>query len=877
MNEGGNKGESMRAEGIERVISRPGKGRIGIWDENKCKLQIVCWNVCGWSNCRNREDYSSRGVVGDDCRYKVAEYYQADIIIITESWLKGKDVAELTGYVWWGRNRASVDHRAMRGSGGVGIFIKEELVDLLEIGVLDDSMEDILWVDIRSRVDDEWEGLVLGICYVPPEQSSRQENVEEVFEKIGDQILKYGDLGRLILCGDFNARCGEVQEYAVKEYGISVLGEREIIDRKKNLSGEMLLNLMGDHDLCMMNGRGRVGCNDFTCVSSKGKSVVDYCLTRIDDKEMILDFEVVTMSKFADICGADVLTREPDHSLIKWAVEFPSKAVCSEVECESEAMENGEYEEVRWGYPEGKEEIYVNFMEEKCRSLNEKLEGNGDLDDVYKEFCGAIFSGLKKTVIKGGKKRKQRLRKSKAWFGRKLWRMRKEFHATERKWLRGRVERGVYIYKRNRFREEVRRAKSNFERVVCDSLDENLHGNQQGWWHQIKKLMGKESNRLDEWRRVLNDEGVVIEGKEEVKAVWTSYFEELLNKPPGERDVTEETTPKEVPLVNGISAEVMNRPLEKEEVEEALKRVREKAAPGEDGIMVGWLRNRVVGDFVFKLCSRCFESGQMPEAWQRGIILPIPKKRTRGPPDPNLYRGISLLSAVYKVFCTVMKSRVEAYVEGENLLCEEQNGFRKGRGCIDNILMMVLMGNKCVQLNGSMFSAFIDFKKAYDSVDRDLLWGKLESMGIQGKILQCIKAMYSDVKCKVKVGGEVGSNFSVTTGLRQGCVLSPLLFSLYVNDLMEVLRREEIGIRIDNLTIPGLLFADDLVITAEKSSDLNRALEVVYGWCNRWKLKINAEKCSVVHFRKKGVKRSSVEFKIGEEILSMVSEYKYLG
>ena len=89
-----------------------------------------------------------------------------------------------------------------------------------------------------------------------------------------------------------------------------------------------------------------------------------------------------------------------------------------------------------------KEEIYVNFMEERCRILNEKLEGNGDLDDVYKEFCGAIFSELEKTVIKGGKKRKQRLRKSKAWFGRKLWRMRKEFHATERKWLRGRVWRG---------------------------------------------------------------------------------------------------------------------------------------------------------------------------------------------------------------------------------------------------------------------------------------------------------------------------------------------------------------------------------------------------------------------------------------------------
>ena len=148
----------------------------------------------------------------------------------------------------------------MRGLGGVGLCIKEEfnLVDLLEIGVLDDSVEDILWVDIRSRVDNEWEGLVLGICCVLPEQSSRQENVGEVFEKVGDHFFrKNGDLDRLILCGDFNARCGEVQEYAVKEYGISVVDKREIFDRKKNLGGEIPLNLLGTVVyVYMMNGRG---------------------------------------------------------------------------------------------------------------------------------------------------------------------------------------------------------------------------------------------------------------------------------------------------------------------------------------------------------------------------------------------------------------------------------------------------------------------------------------------------------------------------------------------------------------------------------------------------------------------------------------------
>ena len=101
--------------------------------------------------------------------------------------------------------------------------------------------------------------------------------------------------------------------------------------------------------------------------------------------------------------------------------------------------------------------------------------------------------------------------------------------------------------------------------------------------------------------------------------------------------------------MNRRAAKDINRPLEKEEVEKALQRVREKAAPGEDGIMVGWLRNEAVGDFVFRFCSKCFESGQMPEAWPRGIILPIPKKAAQRPPDPKLHCGINLLSAINKV------------------------------------------------------------------------------------------------------------------------------------------------------------------------------------------------------------------------------------
>ena len=176
-----------------------------------------------------------------------------------------------------------------------------------------------LWVEIKSRIWNKWEGLLLGICYVPPELSGRRENVEEIFEKIGSQIMEFRDLGRVILCGDFNARCGGMQEFAVEEYGSAVLRKREVIDTSKNQSGEFLWNLMRDHDLFMHNGRGNEGQNDFTCISKKGKSVVDFCISSVDDSDVVRDFEVVSMSSFSLAIGADVLTRESE---LKWSCQM---------------------------------------------------------------------------------------------------------------------------------------------------------------------------------------------------------------------------------------------------------------------------------------------------------------------------------------------------------------------------------------------------------------------------------------------------------------------------------------------------------------------------------------------------------------------------
>ena len=119
--------------------------------------------------------------------------------------------------------------------------------------------------------------------------------------------------------------------------------------------------------------------------------------------------------------------------------------------------------------------------------------------------------------------------------------------------------------------------------------------------------------------------------------------------------------------------------------------------------------------------------------------------------------------------------------------------------------------------------------------------------------------------------------FRVECGLRQGCILSPLLFSRYVNSLVSKLKEAEVGVRCGGQLVSALLYADNAVIFAENEELMRRGLDVLAEWCTEWSVKVNVEKCGVMHMRKKGVKRSDGGFLVGGEVIKVVEEYKYLG
>ena len=126
-----------------------------------------------------------------------------------------------------------------------------------------------------------------------------------------------------------------------------------------------------------------------------------------------------------------------------------------------------------------------------------------------------------------------------------------------------------------------------------------------------------------------------------------------------------------------------------------------------------------------------------------------------------------------------------------------------------------------------IFTAFIDFKKAYDRVDRSKLWRCLENKGLNGRLTDFLKAAYTKLSCEVKVSEEFSEQFGVTNGLRQGCVLSPLLFALYINSLINELKKAGVGIDCRGQRVAALLYADDMVLFAEDEKIMRLGLRIL--------------------------------------------------
>jgi hypothetical protein len=166
-----------------------------------------------------------------------------------------------------------------------------------------------------------------------------------------------------------------------------------------------------------------------------------------------------------------------------------------------------------------------------------------------------------------------------------------------------------------------------------------------------------------------------------------------------------------------------------------------------------------------------------------------------------------------------------------------------------------------------MFASFIDFKKVFDCISQDLLWNKLETkFCLSGNMLLAIKTLYEDVRCSVSVNQALTDWFNVNSGVKQGCILSPTLFAMFVDDLVQKINPKQLGGNCQTCSLSTLLYADDIVLIAPSAKKLQQLINVVAEWCSTWGINLNRRKTNVVHFHKKlrSKSRSSVRFTYNE-------------
>ncbi len=204
----------------------------------------------------------------------------------------------------------------------------------------------------------------------------------------------------------------------------------------------------------------------------------------------------------------------------------------------------------------------------------------------------------------------------------------------------------------------------------------------------------------------------------------------------------------------------------------------------------------------------------IPNVWTKGVFNPIPKSRDSNPRTPLNYRGISLLPVTSKLYTAAIAKRISKHFEKTNKLSNVQNGFREKRSCLDHIYTPNNVCKIRKNLCQDAFLSFICFQKAFGYVPHELLYHKLLNVEVDGDVYWSIKNIYhSPVSC-VQLNGQLTDWFEVTSGVRQGDSLSPILFASCINGMSDEVVSINAGVFIGGNQLHMLLYADDIVLIA---------------------------------------------------------------
>ena len=503
---------------------------------------------------------------------------------------------------------------------------------------------------------------------------------------------------------------------------------------------------------------------------------------------------------------------------------------------------------------------------QECLNLSNIRANNPT--ETYQNFINRINEAASRTIpITHGSSPKSRC---KSWW------------TTECTAAQTAKNRALSRYKRNRgkieYFIEFKRCRAIFRQVINEAKQRNfndfINGIQPNTnvgkiWKKVKAMNNTRSNKTV----LLKDDGRVISDPAEVSEQFANHFaivssgrtsdssfEEIKNK-------LENTTI----VFSKDNRDNYNKSISFQELKLAINSCNSKST-GPDKIpfqLFKQLSDQHVNELL-GLFNYIFNTG-IPDQWRESIVIPIvkPNKNTS---DPNSYRPIALTNCSCKIMEKILNWRLQRHLEKNLLYTPFQSGFRAAHSTLDAITRVESEVRKSLMLDQYTVAVFLDISHAFDTVWQQGLRLKLLSIGLKGNMVHFIENFLANCQMRVKVGSTMSSEVELKAGVPQGSVISPTLFTIYINDLFKTIPAD----------ISHSLYADDGAMWVsgrnieELLSTMQRGLREIENWSHKWGLEFSSKKTKAIIFTHKHLKGEPTLI-LNNQKIEFVHKVKYLG
>lgn len=803
-------------------------------------------------------------------------------------------------------------------SGGIAIFVKSHLWGRVCVA-RERAALGMIWIKVNQL---DGTATYVCLCYMPHQNSTYFRSTEGLdvqthWDSLSEDVAEFSRSGNILIMGDFNARTGSQPEFDARELAeweqmaahtdvaappqvgqlrqlCTNLPQRRSKDRVTNAMGKRVLELCRTYGLTILNGRlpgDEEGAWTFYGPGGS-RSVIDY---------MICSPGLAFSATGNVMRGCHMHTWDYSTLPARPAVDGEGKFDHSPVgvrlrvsgsRAPQEAVRAPRAEpkaSVRWVWRKGLYGPYLSALaghdvmqmfeaakqqRDAARALELFSEGMYTAVGRLHAECGRVFATSGSTKRCG--------RPVNLWYDDACRAARDHSNAMATQHGCGSTEAKQAL---RAYRLQIRKSKFQHMEQCRSEMVSLMYEDPRQFWRQYTLKDNNDAERccgIQEWADYFSSLLASIQAAEYIGGTVEAHcaaFADLFPQPS---------------TAATAAAECLNLPFTEVEVQQGLSRLACHRAAGVDGMTAEFLqqafvqgrdergrpcRYYVLGPAITHIFNSVLR-GQWPEAWSTSALIPVPKPKGR-PDRKDDHRGIAVSPVIAKLFAIVMLSRMDRWAEKGGLRATGQAGFRASRGSVDNCLVLRHMIDAAAVRHKPLYCCFIDFSKAYDRVDRALLWRCLQSCGLHGHALHTLMGMYEDVSLQVRVGGRLSDPFPSTLGVRQGCPLSPLQFGIFIDRLEKFLEAHcpEAGVPLGTAIVRALMYADDVAIMASTPEQLRSLLSGLERFCAANGMVINLGKSEVVVFNSEwhvgAVERLS--FSYNGATLTVSKSYVYLG